>query len=70
MFTLRVFTPVWMLTGGGPADKTLVVGVDIYRTAFRYYDFGRAATLSVLLLLITLAITLAYMRLLRREALS
>lgn len=70
MFTLRVFAPVWVLTGGGPADKTLVVGVDIYRTAFRYYEFGQAATLSIVLLIVTLAITLVYMRLLRREALS
>lgn len=70
MFTLRVFTSVWVLTGGGPADSTLVVGVDIYRTAFRYYEFGQAAALSLLLLVITLSITLIYMRLLRREALA
>lgn len=70
MFTLRVFTPVWVLTGGGPADSTLVIGVDIYRTAFRYYEMGSAATLSIILLVVTLMITLVYMRLLRREALS
>lgn len=70
MFTLRVFTPVWVLTGGGPANKTLVVGVDIYRSAFRYYEFGHAAALSWLLIAVTLAITLVYMRLLRREAVS
>lgn len=70
MFTLRVFTSVWVLTGGGPADSTLVVGVDIYRTAFRYYNFGQAAALSLLLLVITLGFTLIYMRLLRRDALS
>jgi multiple sugar transport system permease protein len=70
MFTLRVFTPVWVLTGGGPADQTMVIGVDIYRTAFRYYDFGKAATLSWILLIVTVIITLVYMRLLRREALS
>jgi multiple sugar transport system permease protein len=70
MFTLRVFTPVWVLTGGGPADSTLVIGVDIYRAAFRYYNLGTAATLSIILLAVTLAITLVYMRLLRREALT
>ncbi|HEY4198971.1 MAG TPA: sugar ABC transporter permease [Devosiaceae bacterium] len=68
MFSLRVFTPVWVLTAGGPADQTLVVGVDIYRTAFRYYDVGISATLSIVLLAITLVITLIYMRLLRTEA--
>ncbi len=68
MFSLRVFTPVWVLTAGGPADQTLVVGVDIYRTAFRYYDIGGAATLSIVLLVVTLVITIIYMRLLGGEA--
>ena len=70
MFTLRVFTPVWVLTAGGPADSTLVIGVNIYRTAFRYYDFGMASTLSWLLVVVTLAITMVYMLLLRRESLA
>jgi multiple sugar transport system permease protein len=70
MFTLRVFTSVWVLTGGGPADRTLVVGIDIYRTAFRYYEFGQAASLSLILLALTMVFTLIYMRLLRREALA
>ena len=70
MFTLRVFTPVWVLTAGGPSNKTLVVGVNIYRTAFRYYQFGQAATLSWLLVILTIVITVIYMRLFRREAIS
>ena len=70
MFTLRVFTPVWVLTAGGPSDKTLVVGVDIYRTAFRYYQFGEAAALSWLLVIMTIVITIIYMRLFKREAIS
>jgi multiple sugar transport system permease protein len=68
MFTLRVFTPIWVLTSGGPADATLVIGVDIYRTAFRYYDMGLASSLSIILLIVTLLITVVYMRLLRQEA--
>lgn len=70
MFTLRVFAPVWVLTGGGPANTSLVAGVDIYRQAFRYHEYGMATALSWILIVITLAITVFYMYLLRRESLS
>jgi len=70
MFTIRVFDVVWVLTGGGPADRTLTLSVDIYRTAFRYADLGSASTLSWLLLLVTVAITAVYLRVLQREALA
>jgi len=70
MFALRVFTPVWVLTGGGPANSTLVAGVDIYRTAFRYHDFGMATALSWILIAVTTAITVFYMYVLRRESIT
>ena len=70
MFTLRVFSPVWVLTGGGPANETLVAGVDIYRTAFRYHEFGTATALSWILIFVTFVITIIYMYFLRRESVS
>jgi len=67
MFALRAFTQPWVLTGGGPADKTLVLGIDIYRKAFRYYDMGLANSLSWILILVTLCIVIAYISLLDKE---
>lgn len=56
MFTLRVFTQPYVLTGGGPADLTRVAGINIYQTAFRYYDLGPANAMSWVLITITVAI--------------
>jgi multiple sugar transport system permease protein len=54
-----------VLTQGGPADATVTVVYYIWNYAFGYNRLGVAAVLSVLLLLATLALTLAQMRLLR-----
>ena len=67
MFALRAFTQPWVLTGGGPADKTLVLGIDIYRKAFRYYDMGLANSLSWILIIVTVCIVIAYISLLDKE---
>ena len=67
MFTMRVFTAPWVLTGGGPADKTMVLGINIYRKAFRYYDMGDASAISWMLVVISMIITYLYLKLLSRE---
>ena len=67
IFSMRVFTTPWVLTGGGPADRTLVYGIDIYRTAFRYYEMGTAASLSWILVVVSMIITVLYLRLFSRE---
>lgn len=54
MFTLRVFAQPYVLTGGGPADLTKVLGIDIYQRAFRYYDLGTANALAWLLIILTI----------------
>ena len=43
IFAFRIFSEVWLLTGGGPARTTEVLAVYLYRHAFRYADFGAAA---------------------------
>jgi len=70
VFALRVFTTVWILTGGGPGDKTAVLGVEIYRVAFGSFDIGMGAALSVVILVLSLVMGILYMRALGREALS
>ena len=67
IFAMRVFTTPWVLTGGGPADRTMVIGISIYRTAFRYYDMGVASALSWMLVLVSVVLTVLYLRLFSRE---
>ena len=63
---LRLFDQVFILTQGGPGFATETISLYIYKTAFRFYDFGYAAALSFVLLGATLALSHFYIRLLQR----
>ncbi len=46
----QVFTPVYMMTRGGPVDSTDVVGYHIYSEAWRKFHIGLASSKSFILL--------------------
>ena len=63
IFAFRIFSEVWLLTGGGPARTTEVMAVYLYRQAFRYADFGSAAATGWLMLLASLLMGAWYIHL-------
>lgn len=65
--SLRVFTDVWVLTGGGPSGATDVWMTRVYSLGFLRNDIGVAAAASVLLLLSTVLLTLVAMMAMRRK---
>jgi multiple sugar transport system permease protein len=67
MDLLRVFDQVFILTEGGPGFATETISLYIYRTAFRFSDFGYAAAMSFVLLILTNIISMLYIRLLQRQ---
>jgi len=67
MDLLRVFDQIFILTEGGPGFATETVSLYIYRAAFRFGDFGYAAAMSFVLLLLTNVVSLLYIRLLQRQ---
>ncbi|HJQ23537.1 MAG TPA: sugar ABC transporter permease [Blastocatellia bacterium] len=67
MDLLRVFDQIFILTEGGPGFATETVSLYIYRAAFRFFDFGYAAAMSFVLLVITNLISAGYIRLLQRQ---
>jgi multiple sugar transport system permease protein len=52
---------IWTMTGGGPGNKTELVGVALYRQAFNSLDLGRASAVSLILLIIAIAFTSIYL---------
>ncbi|MBL1098577.1 carbohydrate ABC transporter permease [Streptomyces coffeae] len=44
--TLQLFDEPYVLTGGGPDNATLTIGVYLYQTAFKYFDFGYASAIA------------------------
>lgn len=65
MDLLRVFDQIFILTEGGPGFATETISLYIYRTAFRFFDFGYAAAMSFVLLALTNVISVLYIRLLQ-----
>lgn len=61
------FVHIMLGVNGGVQGAGDVLGVAIYRAAFAEYDFGYAAAIGVLLLLLTMTIVVLFMRVLRRE---
>src|SRR6185369_6609008 len=53
MDLLRVFDQIFIVTEGGPGFATETISLYIYRTAFRFFDFGYAAAMSFVLLALT-----------------
>jgi multiple sugar transport system permease protein len=64
----QVFVLFSILTGGGgPANKTRVLVLHIYETAFRFQEMGLAATVAMALFLIIMVTTLLQLRFLRKD---
>lgn len=59
---LHVFAVVDILTRGGPAGRTMVLNYAIFRTAFRYLDFGYGAAMAFALTALVLVLTFVYLR--------
>lgn len=70
IFAFRLFSEVWLMTGGGPARSTEVLAVYLYLEAFRYNAFGVAAATGWLLVLASLLLALFYLRRLYKEMLG
>ncbi len=60
---IKIFAPVYIMTGGGPLDRTDTVVHHVWKTAFRFNEMGYASSMAVFLFLIVFIITLVQLRL-------
>jgi multiple sugar transport system permease protein len=58
----QIYTPVYIMTQGGPMGRTKVITYYIYQRAFLFYEMGYASALAILLLVLILALSLFWMR--------
>ncbi len=63
--TLAVFTLIWVMTAGGPANASTTLPVLAYLEAFKFGDIGYGTAVASVLILIGLLFGAAYVRLLR-----
>ena len=64
----QIFDQIYIMTLGGPADASRVVALNIYYYAFERIQMGYAASLSVLLFLVTFILVAIQLRFSRGEA--
>ncbi|MFI0911945.1 carbohydrate ABC transporter permease [Streptomyces abikoensis] len=68
IWDFKVFTQIYVMTnGGGIAGQNLTLNVYAYQKAFASSQYGLGSAIGVVMLLILLAVTLGYLRLLRRQ---
>lgn len=56
--SFQVFTPIYVMTGGGPGRATSVLVLKIYEDSFQNYNFGYASAEAMILFLMILIVTL------------
>lgn len=61
------YTIVYLMTKGGPGSVTSIVSIEIYKQAFDYFNFGKAAAMSVVVFFVCLIISKLYRRFLDHE---
>jgi multiple sugar transport system permease protein len=69
IFSFRVFTPVQLLTQGGPGTSTSMLAYYVYMSAFRYYEMGYSAAITWVLFVVIFVFTFAQWKLQDRWAL-
>ena len=62
---LQLFEEPYMLTGGGPVNSTTSIVMLIYNEAFKFFNFGYASAISMVLFFIIFAISLLRIKLVK-----
>lgn len=70
MDAIRYFDIISVTTNGGPADATKTVPIRLYETAFRFFDFGYAAVIGLVMLVVTIVIARVFVRVLDKKGLA
>jgi ABC-type sugar transport system permease subunit len=64
---LNTFTPFYVMTGGGPFNSTKVLSMLIFDTGFKFMLMGKAAAMSVIILLIVAVLSIILFRMGRQD---
>jgi multiple sugar transport system permease protein len=67
IYTLKVIDIILGLTQGGPANATQTIATESYQNSFVQFKFGQGAALSNILILVSLAFAVVYLRATRRQ---
>jgi multiple sugar transport system permease protein len=60
--SFQVFTQIYIMTQGGPLERTTTIVYYIYQSAFKFFDMGYATAIAWALFVLVFAFTLAQLR--------
>lgn len=63
----KVFDVIYTMTKGGPNNGTMTISFFTYYEIYKYLNYGKGAAISLIILVIMLAFTALYKRLLRTD---
>ncbi|WP_338000434.1 carbohydrate ABC transporter permease [Chelativorans sp. YIM 93263] len=66
--SFKVFDHIYLMTGGGPENGTLVLAFYIYEQAFEFFNVGYASALAMIMFVIVLMLTIVQLLLRQRGA--
>jgi len=64
MWSIRVFDIIYVMTRGGPANKTMVITYYTFLRTFKFLDFGHGTALAYIVTMFIVVLTLIYIKLL------
>ena len=67
IWSFNSFAFIYVMTGGGPANKTQIMVTEIFRRGFGYFNFGEASTLAVVAFVFLLMVSLIQWKLFYQE---
>jgi ABC-type sugar transport system permease subunit len=62
IWRMNDFSTIWTMTRGGPGIDSMTFAPLVYVTAFSYFRFGQAASIGVVMLMISLLLTTLYLK--------
>lgn len=65
--TFQIFTQIYIMTSGGPLNRTTTIGYYLYEKGFRHLDMGYATAISFALFAMIFVFTLLQMKFTRGE---
>ncbi|WP_313958465.1 carbohydrate ABC transporter permease [Chelativorans salis] len=66
--SFKVFDHIYLMTGGGPENGTLVLAFYVYEQAFEFFNVGYASALAMIMFVIVLVLTIVQLLLRQKGA--
>lgn len=65
IWTFNKFDVIWLITQGGPQEKTDILVSSMYKAAFQFYRYGFTAMFALVIFFILLGFTMVYLKVTR-----